>query len=185
MAKRIPTEAAVSAAKPPIDEVAARVGDFKDLVIHMSPEYGSCSYAGPRAALEAEGIIPAGTEWPTGFTSVEWEAGQFRFRLTRTRPEGAKGASKLFVACDWWRLHWDKINDVSWEDRVIARKAKELKDAVYSLSVSGRRERYAQSERFYAAGRDQRFQAFKALIPGLVRPRRGRKAKSEGGTNVQ
>jgi hypothetical protein len=186
MAKRILTaEAAAAAAKRPIDEVATHAGDRTDLVIQMSPEYGSCSYTGTRAALEAEGIIPAGTEWPIGFIDLEWDAGQFRFLLRRFRPDGAKGPRKIFAECDWWNLYWKKIDGISWEDRAIARKTKELKATVYWYSEHGQRERYAQSERFYAARRDQRFQAFKALIPGLVRSRRGRKAESEGGTNVQ
>jgi hypothetical protein len=184
MAKRILTAEAAAATRP-INEVATLDGDLRDLVIQMSPEYGSCSYTGTRAALEAEGIIPAGTEWPTGFIDGEWDAGHFRFWLKRTRPDGAKGPRKIFAECDWWYLYWRKIDDISWEDRAIARKTKELKATAYWYSERGRRERCAQFERFYAARDDQRFQAFKARIPGLVRPRRGRKAKSEGGTDVQ
>ncbi|MFM0013719.1 hypothetical protein [Paraburkholderia sediminicola] len=177
-------ETAASLAKRSVDEAApARVPG--DLIIEMSPKFGSCSYYGSRALLEAEGVIPSGTEWPIGFTSVKWDAGQFHFRLMRTRPDGAKGHRKIFAECDWWQLWWHKINDISWEDRAIARKTKELKDILYRHSERGKKEWSARYQLFYAAGKDQRFQAFKTLIPGLVRPKRGRKAASQGDSNVQ
>lgn len=131
-------------------------------------------YNGTRAALEAEGSVPPGTQWPEGFNSVEWNAGQACYWLRRDIPKGVKGPRKQFVDGDWWRLRCDPLNTKSYKDRLVERKAKDLARTIHRLSPEGSAEWDREYQRFTEAESDSAFQTFKALIPGLVKPKRSR-----------
>ena len=149
-------------------------------IIVCTPCSDIAEYQGTRAALEAEGVIPAGTKWPEGFDDLRWEDGRLRYCLHRQRPEGAKGPRKQFLGVDWWILRFDTLKNETIESiktRTVKRKTKELADFVYSLSAKGEAESRKQWKRYLEAERDERFQEFKALIPGIIRPKRGRKLK--------
>lgn len=134
-------------------------------------------YHGTRAQLEAEGVIPEGTVWPRPKASLQWESGKFAFWLRRIRPEGLKGRKELWVGGDWWGLRWELTERYSPGDTLdIRRKAAELAAAVYRQSARGQAESYAKLKSCCEASADKRFQAFKALIPGLIPPKRGRKS---------
>ncbi len=123
-------------------------------------------YQGSRAQLEAEGIIPAGTEWPEGQQSVCWEQGLLSFSLKRTRPEGMKGPMKLWIAGDYWNLRWERKVRPDCGTRAIMDKRAELAKVVYSESPEGRLAYNARFELYLAAYKDKAFQAFKnTLIP--------------------
>jgi len=82
--------------------------DFSTEIIVVCMTYPDIAeYQGTRAALEDEGVIPAGTKWPEGFDNLRWDDGKFRFWLRRERPEGAKGPRKQFLDIDWWMLRCD------------------------------------------------------------------------------
>lgn len=136
--------------------------------------YSYTEYVGTRAALESEGILPEGIEWPTGYDDLRWQDGQFNFWLRRQRPAGAKGPRKQFIDCDWWCLRWSLINRPLPSEQAIQTKAKELADAIYAHSDKGR----AAWSRYWEALDDKRFQDFKATIPGLCPVKRGRRASS-------
>lgn len=146
-------------------------------IIVCTPYSDIAEYQGTRAALEAEGVIPAGTKWPEGFSDLYWEDDRLRYWLRRKRPEGAKGQRKQFLEVDWWMLRFDPLKTESFEMRIIQRKSKELADTIYSQSAEGRAEHSKQWNCYWEAERDEKFQAFKALIPGIIRPKRGRKPK--------
>jgi len=148
-----------------------------DLIIEIQGDLGFVEFHGSRAMLEAEGIIPKGTDWPQGYDDLHWQAGQFCYWLRRQRPPGAKGPRRDFAAVDWFFLRLEPTEQPSWEERQIARKKQELKDTIYRNSAEGAAKRYAMFERCCAAGQDKKFQAFKASIPGLVAPKRGRRPK--------
>ncbi|MDR5660983.1 hypothetical protein [Burkholderia cenocepacia] len=146
-----------------------------ELTILLDPRLGGASYFGTRAQIEAEGMVPATIEWPKGFDVVRWAAGDNEFWLRRDRPEGAKGPRRDFLSCDNWRLGILRRN---WSpfDHQIMRKTEELRKMLHRDSRAGR----AAFSKFWAAlqvaTEDQKFQAFKALVPGLVpepRTRRG------------
>ena len=150
-----------------------------DLIVIINPyNLDFAEFLGTRAMLEAEGIIPKGTDWPQGYDDLRWRAGQFDYWLSRRRPPGAKGPRKQFIDCDWFFLPWELTNRPSDAQREIARKAQELKDAIYRRSPQGEAEWSAQWNRYWATTKDAKFQAFKATIPGLVQPKRGRPCKS-------
>lgn len=134
-------------------------------------------YQGTRAALEAEGVIPTGTEWPEGFNETHWKDDKFSYWLRRERPAGPKGPRKQFLNLDWWML---RINPAQpqYSQMVIERKAKELAEAIYRQSAKGSAEIEERWERYWAAKKDEKFQAFKALIPGINRPKRGSRLKN-------
>ena len=132
-------------------------------------------YKGSRAQLEAEGVIPVGLKWPERNRFAIWEAGALKFTLNRIRPEGLKGPMKLWIAGDWWHLSMEPKNAPSHAERSIARKARALRDEIYLHTPSTQRARLATLKKFWAAKDDAPFQAFRALIPALVPPKRGRK----------
>jgi hypothetical protein len=149
----------------------------REILFQLGDRWVNCE--GTAAQLEAEGIVPDETAWPNGFRIVNWSVDVLNFSLQRVRPDGAKGPRKDFVDIDWWCVHWTSHSMISFAQQEVARKAKALTDAVYRHSKRGQAEWHAHWERICAAREDKQFQAFKTLIPGLTRPRRGRKAKSQ------
>ncbi len=146
-------------------------------ILVCTPFDDIAEYQGTRTALEAEGVIPAGTKWPNGYDDLCWEDGKYRYWLSRRRPDGAKGPRKLFIDVDWWRLRFDPLHAESFVARKLKRKTKELADFVYDLSDKGRAESYKDWITYCETTKDEKFQAFKALVPGLIQPKRGRKHK--------
>ncbi|WP_175829693.1 hypothetical protein [Burkholderia cepacia] len=170
----------VNAASKARDDLIVRPADLGELTVIMDWSFGHAVYVGTRMQIEAEGIVPIGCKWPDGYGSIQWEVDGICFRLTRTRPEGTKGSRRDFIDCDNWRLSMRKSN---WNATThhIAVKAKELRDMLYRDSQAGR----AASQEIWAATvaamEDQKFQAFKALVPGLVPEPRARR----GGRSAQ
>lgn len=120
--------------------------------------YPGCApeYQGTRAALVAEGFIPANLQWPTGFTLACWEDQTFRYWIQRQRPKGVKGARKHILDIDWWSI---RINQLRPPRPPIA-------------SEQDCAEWDAHWEAYVAASRDKSFQSMKSLIPGVKRARR-------------
>lgn len=147
-------------------------------VIVSTPYSNIAEFQGTRAALEGEGVIPATTKWPKGFDDLYWEDDKFRYWLRRVRPEGVKGARKQLLDMDWWMFRCDPVNAKSLPELNLERKAKELADEIYRQSAKGRAERNKQWDAYWKAKEDERFQAFKSMIPGINRPKRGRKLKT-------
>ena len=134
-------------------------------------------YEGSRAQLEAEGVIPSTTEWPEGAENLYWNDSCFQWSLGRTRPEGLKGPMALWTNGDWWNLRCSDLHNRSDARRILEIRRK-LADELYRQSPAGRREWDAAHGRYMKAQHDQDFQAFKAMIPGLTPPKRGRKPKA-------
>ena len=147
----------------------------RELTVLIRHDHGCWEYLGTRAQLEAEGVIPAGTKWPEGAQSLRWDAGRFRFWLRRTRPEGLKGPMRLWTSGDWWFLRCDLIGGPGYLQLRIMDKKRELAAEIYRLSPAWEREWSASYKRFKAANNDDAYRSFRALIPALNPPRRGRK----------
>lgn len=150
----------------------------QELTIYINHEFDILEYRGTRAMLEEEGVIPVDFRWPTAYDDLRWESGKFRYWLRRHRPDGAKGSRKDFVDCDWWHLRWNLINAPDFRQSRLAKMAKALSDEIYRCSDKGRAEFCIQYERLREARKDEKFQAFKALFPSLVAPKRGRPSKT-------
>lgn len=149
----------------------------RELKIDLRP-YGWAmwEFEGTRALLEAEGVIPPGTEWPaSGAGAVKWEAGPLEFRLHRTRPPGLKGPMRLWVNGDWWSLRCEQINGPDHMQQRLIDMRRAVEREAYHQSPAGQRQWDEQWCRRHAADSDKAFQAFKALVPGLIPPRRGRR----------
>lgn len=150
-----------------------------ELVIILNPhDLDISEFIGSRAMLEAEGVIPDGTKWPEGYADLRWQEGRLDYWLSRQRPKGAKGPRRDFANCDWWCLQRRLTNPSSLAEHEILLKTQELKDAIYRQSAKGKAEWIDNWNRYWATKNDEKFQAFKALFPGLVRPKRGRRSKS-------
>lgn len=133
-------------------------------------------YRGTRVQLEAEGVIPLGTEWPEGAKDCRWQSGRCRYWLRRTRPEGLKGPAKLWTSGDWWFLRCDFDDGLDAAASIILEKRQELAQALYRYSPEGCRAFEASYRRYYTAQEDKAFQAFKAtLLPPRKKP--GRKPR--------
>lgn len=171
------------AAAPSIDQSAlaqspAAAGlDLSSEIIVRTLDIGVAEYQGTRAALEAEGVIPVGIQWPDGFNNHRWEDDQFRYWLCRKRPEGIKGPRKDFVDIDWWMLRFDPLNAKPISVRNVERKAKELADTIHLQSAEGRAAWHKRYDAYQETRKDEKWQAFKALIPGVNRPKGGRRPK--------
>jgi hypothetical protein len=138
-------------------------------------KYGITEFQGTRAMLESEGIIPANMKWPEAYDNVHWDAGKFEYWMRRERPDGARGPRKLFVDVDWWCLRQQVIGE-SFFYFELKRKTRELAEYAYRNSARGIADSN-MSYKFYAvACADEKFQAFKASIPGLAQPKRGRRS---------
>ncbi|VWD17337.1 hypothetical protein [Burkholderia contaminans] len=138
-----------------------------ELTIVIEPHFGWASYIGTRMQLEAEGLIPEGTQWPGGFRWLHWKSNGLRFCLRRKRPEGAKGSRREFFNCDNWCLRTER-EDCSNGEIQIRLKFNELRKMLYRESDEGRRDSAEQLKAFFQTSKDKEFQAFKTLIPGLV-----------------
>jgi len=136
-------------------------------------------FCGTRAQLEAEGVIPPDMEWPDGKKRLCWESGKFSCWLQRIRPEGLKGPMKLWVEGDWWCLRRNLVHQPSYYMREILRKNAEIDALVYQGSAQGWAERQTNFDRYWDTTKDARFRAFKGLIPGLVKTKRGRARQSD------
>lgn len=132
-------------------------------------------YHGTRAQLEAEGVIPANTEWPERSQSLYWDDGRLRWSLCRTRPEGLKGPMKLWTSGDWWNLRCDRLNLDHATQRILT-KRRELAKELYRQSAAGQREWDLSWSRYWEAHQDKAFQAFKSLfVPARKKPGRNPK----------
>jgi hypothetical protein len=131
-------------------------------------------FHGTRAQLEAEGLIPEGTVWPNAYRRHQWASGKLLFILCRHRPEGETAPKKQFIDCDWWHLRQELLNPPRSEAREVMRKTAELAAALYLNTAAGRAASAANWSRYWSAENDQQFQSFKAKIPGLIPPKRGR-----------
>jgi hypothetical protein len=138
-------------------------------------------YTGTAAQLQAEGLIPDGFEWPQAAADKRWEANGFDYWLRRTRPDGHKGPMRSWLEVDNWFLRVSVTGrDYHWRTRRgLERKAEALRAEYHRHTAAGAREWEAAWHRYWQTVKDKRFQAFKALVPGLVAPKRGRKPKTE------
>lgn len=144
----------------------------RPLIVCIRPyQLNFWEYEGTRAQLEAEGVIPSDTKWPEGSREVCWKDGRFRWGLRRTRPEGLKGPMKLWVSGDWWALRCDLLNPPDHGQLRILDKKRELDAEIRRWSRAGK----VECDAYGRSLRDKAFQSFKAKIPGLIPPKRGRK----------
>ena len=139
--------------------------------------FGFWEYEGTRAQLEAEDVIPPGTQWPLGKQPIFWCQDGLRFWLRRTRPEGTKGPMSVWTSGDWWLLRCDTPDGIRCADWRIKQKARALEQAIYDQSPQGKREWNERFSRYWTAQKDAPFQALLTrLLPQRKRPGRPRKA---------
>lgn len=150
-----------------------------EIVVVCVPDIAIAEYQGTRAALEAEGVIPAGTDWPEAFSDLHWDDGKFHYWLRRERPEGQKGPRRQFIDVDWWMFRCEPLYGRSIEARAIDRKTKELAEYIHRNTAEGKAARSKQWDRYWESQKDRPFHAFKASC-GIAERRRGRPRKGEG-----
>lgn len=141
----------------------------------------SVAFEGTAAQLTAEGLIHKDLVWPCAAENASWTANGLRYRLSRKRPVRHKGPMRSWLELDNWEV---RITVISRENRwhmhrVFERKTEELR-AEYrrTHTVAGRLEWATQLDRYRRAQMDKKFQAFKALVPGMNPPKRGRSRKT-------
>lgn len=144
----------------------------QEMIVRLQPEHGYCWYEGTRAQLEAEGLIPESLQWPKGYTRRHWNSGMFQFLLFRKRAPGLKGRHR---DGDWWALRWRHQDHSHVRTLQIRLRLQELEEMTRRCSPEGEAEVWQRLSRCEAADRDARFQAFKALVPGLLQPPRPRR----------
>lgn len=137
-------------------------------------------FEGTAAQLTGEGLLPKGAELPAGTESLRWSAAGMRYWLRRTRPTDHKGPMRTWLGLDHWCIRVTvERRDHYWIDRRrLERQEAELKAARHALTFEGMREHDRRWKAICAARSDAKFQAFKARVPGLIPPKRGRKPKA-------
>lgn len=149
----------------------------RELLIDICPD-AWVRWKGSRAQLEAEGLIPEGTDWPARAGSVSWTAGRYAYQLNRCRPDGLKGPMRQWIEGDYWSVTSSVVGrEDSCFDLDVKRKARELEGAIYRASVAGRLELDAQWDRLREARRDKAFQCLKDLLVPAPK-KHGRPAKA-------
>jgi hypothetical protein len=121
-------------------------------------------WSGTRAELQAEGLFPSNFEWPSGKRQyASWSDAEFRFELQRSRRS------------ENWVFRREPSGP---RDGGRAARLHELKCAIEHERWLCTREAQTQWAQYCAAGKDRAFQAFKALVPGLVPAKPSRKPKA-------
>ncbi|WP_156443222.1 hypothetical protein [Burkholderia sp. RF4-BP95] len=153
-----------------------------ELSIVMDRTLAYACYVGTRAHLEAEGVIPAGTEWRRGYRSIFWDENGISFALQRARPKGAKGPRREFEDCDNWCLRMHAVGR-DHRDSYIRTKARELREALFAQTPEGKKLRNL----YFVALEDKGFQEFRDKVTALAelekpksRRRRAEQASGEG-----
>lgn len=149
--------------------------------LHIEIWRDSCVwFSGTAAQLQTEGLVPDGFEWPRAAASVHWEANGFSYWLHRSRPRGHKGPRRSWLEMDSWAVRVGVIGrDFHWQvRRDLERQAEQLQANYHSHTAAGMREWHERFDRYLKSREDRGFQTFKAMIPGLIPPKRGRKPNS-------
>lgn len=136
---------------------------------------GAVRFEGTSAQLVAEGLMPQNPKWPDRDITSNWNDDVFHYGVRRVKPEGMKALKAEWVKLDNWQLTRTPHNQLTWEACAIKEKTEEIERIKFRNSHEGR----LLSQKRWAAYEDSAFQAFKALIPGLVPPNRGRKPKAK------
>lgn len=135
---------------------------------------GSVRFEGTSAQLVAERLMPKNPKWPDRGITSNWNDDEFHYGVRRVKPEGMKALKAEWAKLDNWQLTRTPHNQLTWDARAIKEKTDEIERIKFRNSHEGR----MRFEKYWAAHMDAEFQAFKALIPGLVSPERGRKPKA-------
>ncbi len=158
---------------------ASATAEFPDEISISIYKSGPATWAefhGTRAQIEAEGLVPATTQWPpSGYSQVCWDDGALMYLLRRVRPIGAKGPRRAFAQIDHWSLRTVLLG-VHWTAREIALKRSELQALCHRVSPQGRAEWSAHIHAHEAAQNDQRFGAFLGQITGRIASRQSKGA---------
>lgn len=72
-------------------------------------------------------------------------------------------------------MRWDRAKRQPWQAVAIEKKQREIANILYRNSPAGEEAWSKHWSRYDASRKDEKFQAFKHLIPGLARSKRGRK----------
>lgn len=152
-----------------------------ELTIIVRPhDVSICKYVGTRAQLEAEEIIPRGTDWPERNQKTRWRNGEILFCLSRMRRKAIASDNECRIYIDQWCLRMERHNGPSGFDDAIARKKNELQAMIYAGSAKGMAERNKRFKQYIAAQDDTAFTAFKASIPCLTSSPRRKSARTAG-----
>lgn len=153
-------------------DTSNREVQLDDLSIAIFPTT-AVSFIGTSAQLMAEGLIPKNPTWPKGSERASWNTEEFNFSIIRRKPAGMKGPKAAWITLDNWWLIRTPHKLPTWESIAINEKTEEIE----RIKFLNTREGKLLHKKYWTARNDAAFQSFKALIPGLLPPKRGRKLK--------
>jgi len=146
---------------------------IQELRIFVMPGY--LRFKGTRAQIEAEGLIPAGTEYPRDDDVVSWERGEVEFRLRHGRPDDAKGHRRAWAGADCWCVDVNvPAHDWRWwQRRRVQEKVDALHAEIYRQTADGAKAERLLFRRWCAARSDNAYQAFRSqCLPACKKPGR-------------
>lgn len=126
-----------------------------EFVHTRDPHVRHVNYEGTATQLEAEGLIPAGFEWPCHVGPITWDADGFTYRLVRMRPRGFNGSKRAWLAAATTIDNWQ----LSVCSNVPAPPCR-------PIPAESSPPPYVQ---LVVARSDRRFRTFVARVPGLAR----------------
>ena len=174
----------VSCSKKASEETSTQIATDTDLCtdglkINIKLNNWDCAeYTVTRAKLEAEDIVPADSFWPERGLSVAWKASELRYALHRTRVKGMRRPRLYWVDFDCWKIWFESLPQHDFVLRVIELKTRKLTAEIHRRSFLGQKEWEGQWQHLNEARRDEKSQAFMALLSGLIPPNRGCKTPS-------
>ncbi len=145
-------------------------GDDLSLTISI---HGCIEWCGPRAKLEASGLIPANFKWPKRIDYGHWHADGFNFSLRRCRPDGLMGPMRGWMKYDYWVMSrsMPRHPDDMWR---IHEPYRDLGDILFKATRAGEAVRI----NFSKVNADERIEKFRALlVPQPMKRRRGAKVR--------
>ena len=136
-----------------------------DLIVSVLPR-AWVQWEGARTLLIAEGLIPAGFEWPAGKQWKTWDADGWHYWVMRCRPPGMKGPMRLWVQGDWWSVRRSRTVDAGtgYAAASLYEKRRALDREIWRHSPEAAR----QFNRFWKAHEDASFQSFKRRALGIA-----------------
>ena len=143
-----------------------------ELRLTITP-YGYIEWRGPRARIEATGLLPANFKWPARIDYADWHADGFAFWLRRCRPDGLMGPMRYWMKCDYWVVHrvMPRHLEDTWR---IHQPYRELGDLLFHASHAGQE----LSINFSKVHADERIDRFEArLVPRPMKRRRRAKGR--------
>jgi hypothetical protein len=144
---------------------------------------GFVRFEGTAAQLISDGLVPESFVWPQKLADAHWSGNGLNFCVRRVRPRGHKGTYRTWADLDSWAVSVTVAGRRGewYVQRRFKRMAHELEEQIFEHSREGHHQWKVKWDSWSKARDDKAFKAFKALVPGLTKPKRKARTSSPEG----